>query len=264
MEAILYARNIQDLLTQLKNNQGLEVVGGCTKIENYPHKIISTLGIKELSMINRHERFIDIGPGTTLSEIIKIGENHMPQVLYEALNCIATPLIRNIATIGGNICSEGHKLTLYAPLLALDTKLEFTSLSETYYEPLMLFKKIPDGFVLTNIRIPIPDADISIFRRIGPEHKITQHSSSFAFLANTENNMLQDVNLAFAGPFAFRSIELENSLIGYRLPLSSKEIEQILLKVENEFKRASIDKMISPVVTQQFLNLTRYSFEQLT
>lgn len=264
MKSILFAKNISELLFQLKGNQELKVIGGCTQIEDLPAKSISTFGIQELSQITRHERYIDVGPATTLAQILAIGQNHLPAILYNALMSIANPIIRNMATIGGNICSEGHKRTLYAPLLALDTKLEMKSQTETIIEPLQNFKKIPEGFVLTNIRIPLSYPEISIFRRIGPEHKITQQSASFVFLGDTERNALIDVKLAFAGPFVFRSRNLENMIIGHRLPLTQKDIDEIQTMVSQEFEKAATDQMISDVVKQQFLNLTRYSFEQLT
>jgi hypothetical protein len=70
--------------------------------------------------------------------------------------------------------------------------------------------------------------------------------------------------LAFAGPFTFRSKEFESSIVGEKLPLTHKEIEKILEQVKEEFRKAATDKMVSDVVCQQFFNLTRYSFEQLT
>ena len=264
MKSVLFAKNTQDLLAQLKNNQGLVVVGGCTGIEDLPEKAISVHGIKELSKIERHERYIDVGPGATLSELIDVGQHHIPQILYEALGSIANPMIRNMATIGGNICSEGHKRTLYAPLLALDTRLELRNQTETYIEPLATFKEIPKGFVLTNIRISLIDEDIAIFRRIGTENRITQASASYAFIANTERNTLVEVKLAFAGPFVFQSKSFQNLLIGHRLPLSKKDIDQIQERIVEEFETVAENQMISDVVKQQFMNLTRYSFEQLT
>ena len=51
MKSVLFAKNINDLLTQLKNNQGLQLVGGCTGIDVLPDKSISTHGIKELAQI---------------------------------------------------------------------------------------------------------------------------------------------------------------------------------------------------------------------
>lgn len=263
-KSILYANNINDLLTVLKNNQGSKIVGGCTLLEELPEKSVSTTNIKELCQITRHERYINVGPGCTLSDLINIGQNHIPQILYDALNSVANPIIRNMATIGGNICNSGNKLTLYAPLLALDAKLEFTNGKETKTESIRKFKTIPQGYILSNIKIPIVDPDISIFRRIGSEHVITPQSASFAFIATLDKNSLNNVKLAFAGPFTFSSKDFENSIIGTRLPLSQKAISDIEDKVSKEFAMASTDKMISDVVKQQFLNLTRYSFEQLT
>lgn len=264
MKTILYAKTIKDLLSQIKNNKGIQVVGGCTRLSELPEKSISTFGISELSQIVRHERYFDIGAGTTLSAILQIGQNHLPQVLYEALQTIANPIIRNTATIGGNICEMNHKLTLYAPLLALDAKLDFVSQTETITEPLLNFKEFPKDSVLTGIKIPNVDADISIFRRIGPENKITQRSASFAFIAATEKDTISSLRLAFAGPFAFRSKTLENDIIGKRLPLSQKDISEILEMVKQEFYKTATDQMISDVLTQQFFNLTKYSFEQLS
>ena len=50
-----------------------------------------------------------------------------------------------------------------------------------------------------------------------------------------------------------------------RRVVNRKQMEQQYQSmVEKEFDKASTDQMISDVVRQQFLNLTRYSFEQLT
>lgn len=263
-KTILYAKNAFELIKILSNNPGIQVVGGCTQIESIPEKFVSTHGIKDLSQIVRHERYLDVGPGTTLAELQNVGQSHLPAILYEALNIIATPNIRNIATIGGNICSPGHKLTLFAPLMALDAKLEFKNQTETRTESINNFKTIPEGFILSNIRIPLLDAELSIFRKIGLEDKISQNSASFAFLADTEKNSLLNVRLAFAGPFTFHSKAFENAMIGRRLPLRQKDISQILDLAKEEFDKVAMDQMITDVMKQQFFNLTRYSFEQLT
>lgn len=66
MKSILFAKNISELFFQLKGNIDLKIVGGCTQIDNLPEKSISTYGIAELSHIERHERYLDIGPAATL------------------------------------------------------------------------------------------------------------------------------------------------------------------------------------------------------
>lgn len=261
---MLYARTVSELLSLLKNNQGSKIVGGCTGIDELPNRAISIKGIKEFNHVVRHERFISVGPGVTLSQLLQMGQKHLPSILYEAVQSIASPIIRNMATIGGNIFSTEYKHTLYAPLMALDARLEFKNQNETITENILNLKTIPEGFVLTSIKIPLDDADIAIFRRIGPERGITEQSGSFAFLAKIEKNSLLNVRLTFAGPLAFHSKSFENSLVGLRLPITNKEILQIEQSIKEEFNKATTDMMISDVVRQQFFNLARYSFEQLT
>lgn len=261
---MLYARTPNELITLLKNNQGAKIVGGCTGNDEFPKKAISIKQIKDFNHITRHERFLTVGPGVTLSQLLALGQNHLPQVLFEALSSIANPIIRNMATIGGNILASGQKHTLYAPLMALDAKLDFKTPSDTFTESILNFKSVPQGSILTAIRIPLLDSDLSIFRRIGPEQGINELSASFAFLAKIEKNSLLGIRLTFAGPFTFHSKEFENSLVGKRLPLSQKDVSQICENAEVAFNKAATDKMISDVLKQQFFNLTRYSFEQLT
>lgn len=267
-KTVFFAKNLNELLYHVKTVQGLTIVGGCTGIDQLPEKSVSTFGIKELSQINLHERYIEIGPGATIAELLNMGKKHIPEVLYKALSTIATPNIRNMATIAGNIFAKDRKHTLFAPLLALDAKLEFKNQSETKNFALTNFagpQSIPQGFVLTKIIIPVNDYDICVFRRVGPENSVNENSASFAFLASLEKNSLLSVKIAFAGPFVFRSTkDFENSLIGHRLPLSQKDIGEIEELIKKEFTKASQDQMISDVLKQQFFNLCRYSFEQLT
>ena len=85
MKSILFAKNIQELFFQLKNNKELTVVGGCTELDELPEKSISVYGIPDLSRITRHERFLEIGPGATLAQILTIGQTHLPSVLHDAM-----------------------------------------------------------------------------------------------------------------------------------------------------------------------------------
>ena len=165
---IFYARNLNELFYQMKTIANLKIVGSCTAIKEMPEKMISTTLIHEFNHIEKHERYIEFGPSTTISEILALGERHLPKILIEAMKSIANPFVRNIATIGGNILDSENKNTLYAVLLALDSTLEFKSPNEIKYIKLQNFTEIPEKFVLTNIRVPLNDWDLEIFRRVGP------------------------------------------------------------------------------------------------
>ncbi|MCQ2576551.1 MAG: FAD binding domain-containing protein [Treponema sp.] len=263
MSLLFFAKDLQSFLQQLNKNPGTTVVGGCTLIEPLPEKMISTYNNPDLSFIERHERHIDIGAGANLAAILELGQNHLPPVLYEALLSVANPIVRNTATIGGNLCAIDHKHTLYAPLLALDSRLVFQSQNGEENIAIQNFERIPEKSFLSKIRIPFYAPEVSIFRRIGPEHSINPQSASFAFLADTDNNTLTQVRIAFAGPFIFRDKNLENTLTGYKLPLRLKDIDYIMERIIEAFEIAATDQMISDGVTQQFFNLCRYSLEQL-
>lgn len=260
---VFFARNIQEFFYQKKTISALKVIGACTQLEHLPEKSISTTLIPELKQINKHERFIEFGPGVTLSEILALGERHIPTVLYQALAEIANPFVRNIATIGGNICAGPQRYSLFAPLLALDTQLELRSPSETSYVLLQNFKMIPKDFVLTGIRIPLNDWDVAIYTRLGPAHTITQNSAGFVFLADTEKNIITNIKIAFSGIITFRCVPLENKLLGIRLPLNSKMIEQYVTEATGLFDEAAGKIRYPAILRRQFQNVIKHAFEQL-
>ena len=105
-KTIFLAKNIAELLYQIKNVIGLEIIGGATSIPELPEKALSARDISELKAINIRERFIDFGPAVTLNEIVNVGRERVPQILYEATKRVANYFIRNMATIGGNICYQ--------------------------------------------------------------------------------------------------------------------------------------------------------------
>ncbi len=227
-----------------------------------PEKCISTTLIKDFRKIQKHERYIEFGPGTSLSEILELGERNLPKLLSEAIETVANPFVRNIATIAGNLLNP-QKSTLLGPLLALDTYLELKSPNETKYMPLVSFSEIPEGFVVTKIRIPINSWDVSIFKRLGPEHKLSEDSATFSFLADSEKSVITNLKIAFSGKITFRCLELENKMLGTRLPLAASEIGNYVEEAAEQFDRSANKTDYNPVLRQQFKNLVLYSFEQL-
>lgn len=264
-KTLLLAKNISEVLYQVKNTPGLEIVGGCTQISQLPEKSLCTRNIAEMKNINRHELFIDFGPATTLNEILDLGEERIPKILYKAILNTANHFVRNMATLGGNICAKEIHGTLYAPLLALNATLRFRN-AETqsfYTMPFAKFTGVPQNNVIVNIRVPNEDWDVSIFRRCGPRHMLEKDSASFCFLAKTEKSALINVRIVFAGAFVFSSRELENKLLGLRLPISEKAITDFSRTAERAFDEAVGEEKINPVFKRQFLNLTQYSLNQL-
>lgn len=264
----LSTQSMTDIFSNIRNTNGLCILGGGT-FQGIDFENAATLNsIPELSLIEKRERYIDFGAAVKLSQILYTGRENIPPVLYDAVESIGTNALRNVATIGGNICASvkegGIKGTLWAPLLALDALLEFKDCkNNSTFLPFSKFKAVPEDTFLAKIRLPMNDYEISIFRRVGPASHISQDSASYVFLADTEKNSIIDIKMVFAGPFSFRSAELENQIMYTKLPLSRAFIEDKVSAAENIFNANFSQVSIKPMLKAQFLNLLRYSFEQL-
>lgn len=76
-------------------------------LPDYPEAVVSLKGIAGSRYIEEKEGMLAIGAGTTLKEISEsqLIKDHC-QALAEAAYSVASPLIRNTATIGGNVCQD--------------------------------------------------------------------------------------------------------------------------------------------------------------
>jgi carbon-monoxide dehydrogenase medium subunit len=136
-----------DLLNQMKLRQVL------------PEFILNIKNIKKLEYI-RPKKGLKIGALTTItaireSEIIK---KEYP-ALYEAAEWFGTPPIRNMATLGGNICRSSPSSDMVPPLMALDAALKLVGPKGERKVPIEEFmvgtgKTILDREILKEIIIP--------------------------------------------------------------------------------------------------------------
>jgi CO/xanthine dehydrogenase FAD-binding subunit len=180
--------------------------------------------LDELHHITRTEHYLEIGAMVNLNQIIRVGKI-VPEVLTQSLENIAGPQLRNIATIGGNICFPGRRLDCWAPLSALDAQFELRSaqtsrwvsaarlcsLQGTALEPREL---------LTRIRVPLDQWDYSIYRKFTG---LTEKSGeSVVFIMKTQKNILTDIRIVFKTDVILRDKNSEAILIGKQLPLSRR------------------------------------------
>lgn len=269
-----FASTLTEVLNHLKNIPNLQVLSGCTLCKQHlnnskiqlPPSCIFVSNIAELQEIHRTERFIDFGSAVTLNQILDLGKTRVPTFFYNAVLSIASHNIGNIASLGGNICNVEHKMSLYSPLLAMDAILELKSFSEIRHVAMSKFTEIPKGFLLTKIRMPISDWHTALFFRLGPTSEMNEQSASFTFLADTSKGALEDLRIAFCGALTLRSQELEDILIGSRLPLSEKDIVFALDKASQLYD-AELEKLTitcTSLLKDQFLNLLQYSLSMLT
>jgi len=123
--------------------------------------MVSLSNIKELKILKVENDTISIGSGLTHHELIMsdVIKTNLP-ALGDALSKIGSAQVRNIATIGGNLCT-GASCCDSAPLLmALGAKVEIKNSTNTYTIPvkeLFIFNHktvLKKGDVLTKIIVP--------------------------------------------------------------------------------------------------------------
>lgn len=72
-----------------------------------PDKLINLISLEELHGISETEACVEIGSGTTLAEIASSPLIHAGyEALAQAALSVATPQIRNVGTLGGNLCQR--------------------------------------------------------------------------------------------------------------------------------------------------------------
>lgn len=84
---------------------GTDLVGGMKKaiLKDAPQTVIDLKTIPDTAYINKDEK-VCIG---ALTKLAKLAESEdVPRALSQAAKSVATPVIRNVATIGGNICQD--------------------------------------------------------------------------------------------------------------------------------------------------------------
>ncbi|BCH61176.1 hypothetical protein RvVAR0630_38000 [Agrobacterium vitis] len=156
---------------------GARIVAGATALQlewakglAKPERMISLAGLSpELSGIAQVGGHVRIGAMTRLADLLASQEivTALP-LLHAAVKLVASPGVRTLATLGGNIA--GRTGCLLPALLVLDAILEFAALSDPITISLVEWLALPPqpGAILTAILIAPQEAgERFIFRKIG-------------------------------------------------------------------------------------------------
>jgi len=185
-----------------------------------PEEILSLEEINDLRSITRTERYLEIGAMVRLSEIIALGKI-VPDAFTRTLLGVAGPLVRNLATIGGNICTGGDSA---APMAALDAQYELRNASGSRWISALRFsssrESLAKGELLTRIRIPLNEWDYTVYRKF---YSAENEGGVLILLAQTQKNILSRMLAVFAGSAMLHDKESEVFLEGKALPLNRRD-----------------------------------------
>ncbi len=116
MERFTYSRpeSLEEAVTRLKADEKVQILAGGTdlmgtlKEDSSPAAPNELVSLKKLGLnyIKESGSSLKIGAMTSLTELESSDAVKKYPVLWQAIHEVASPQIRNIATIGGNICQE--------------------------------------------------------------------------------------------------------------------------------------------------------------
>lgn len=189
------------------------------------------IGIREIPELYGVERKdngdIYIGAATTFSHVTndEIIQKYIP-VLGEAVDMVGGPQVRNIGTIGGNVCNGAVSADSAPTLFSLEALLKITGAGGQRDVPITDFYLGPGkvdlkpGEILTHIVIPAEKykgcKGNYIKYSMRKAMDIATLSCSVVSKVNPENNCLEDVRITFgvAAPTPYRCRKAEEALRG--------------------------------------------------
>jgi len=194
-------------------------------IINLPGVVLCLDNLEELNRITRTEHYLEIGAMVKINRILRLGKI-VPEILRTCADNIAGVQVRNIATVGGNLCSTSHMYDLPAPLTALDAQYELRNTHNTRWVSASRFHSadehtdLQNQELLTRIRLPLHHWDYSIYKKFYRNDIFS--SEVLVFLAKAQKNVLTDIRIVYKTAKILRNRNGEDILNGKILPLHRK------------------------------------------
>jgi len=198
-------------------------------INEKENSIISLSSIEELKKIKIFNNKILLGSSVTIETFLQIIENKIPEMI-EILKRFGSPLIRNQATIGGNLCTSSPIGDLAPVLLVLDSSLNIYGKDGAKS---ILIKDFFKGYrknvlkkdqILASIEIPIPQKNNKLFFwKLSKRFDQDISTISLAININTQNHIIKDLHIAAGGV-----AEIPKYLDGLSRRMINKNIDEAI------------------------------------
>ncbi|MBN2406255.1 MAG: xanthine dehydrogenase family protein subunit M [Elusimicrobia bacterium] len=223
--------SVREIKKELGTRPGY-FAAGCTdlmvlkkegQLEDRPWIDISRL--EELKGIRLEEGCLRIGALATMAELAAdpLVKEHAP-AMAAAAGQMGSPLIRNLATIGGNLSNSNPAGDTIPCVNALDAVLVLQKENDIREVPAHEFCTAPcenvlsQGEILTAVRIPVRPGK-SAFIKLGPRRALAISKVSLAVRWVIEKGLIEDIRICMGavGPKCMRARRTEEMMKGGRL-----------------------------------------------
>jgi len=228
----LKPRSIGEAVDLLASSQGMVLAGGTDACVYMAEGICSPEALIDIGdldalkgieavVVEAGEETVRIGACTTLAEIA--ASELLPNCLRQGAHAVGSPQIRNLGTIGGNVCNASPCGDTLAPLLTLDARLVLRSTDGTRIVASSDFFTGPKQTVMESHEIleaiEFPAAfrgKASAFRMIGNRKGQAISQVNAAVCVTVDSGTIADVRVAVGSvaPIPLRLAKLEEFLPG--------------------------------------------------
>lgn len=200
-----------DLMVKNKQWSGVE--------PSFNKNVVFIGHLQELKKIQINGEFLTIGAACTCTDIAE--SFIVPEYFKEVFLLMASPAIRNIATIGGNICNSSPAGDSLPLLYALDAELVINSLYGTKTVPISEFilgpgkNRLKSNEILSDIKIKLSNFNNIFYKKVGTRRSTALSKISFIGLAKVNDKNIEDIRIAFGAvaPTTIRSRDIEKKII---------------------------------------------------
>jgi carbon-monoxide dehydrogenase medium subunit len=252
------AASVEEALELLAGPGHRRAVGGGTDLAVViadgviaPDVLVDVAALPGLRDVRKTAEGISIGAAVRISEVA--GSADLPACLRQGASAIGSPQIRNLATIGGNVCNASPCGDTLAPLVALDAAFVLRSAKGARTVAAAQFFQGPKktvllpGEILVEIRIPGRLlAGASAFRFIGKRNGQAISQVNAAAWVLVEKGAVREARIAVGSvaPVPLRLPKAEALLAGRAV--KGIDLEPVLAAADGEIApisdvRASLD-----------------------
>jgi xanthine dehydrogenase small subunit len=220
---------LSEALLLLQQHPTASVVAGGTDIavdinqRGAAHELLISLeNVAELNELSWRKDCLRIGAAVTLAEIERQVHERVP-MLQQLFPLFSSRLIRNRATLGGNLGTASPIGDSPPALLALDAELDLASAAGTRTILLSSFFEgyrktaLKPGEIITGVSIPLPQPQLQRFYKVSKRvlDDISTVAAGFS-LRLDERNTITSARLCYGGVAAtpVRALEAEKALLG--------------------------------------------------
>lgn len=207
-----------------------------------PEVLIDIADLDEIDYIIQESSQIKIGATTKISQIQKssVVQRNAP-ILFKACREFANPLIKNIATLGGNLINASPSADMATPLLVLGANVVLKSVNGERVIPLEEFfsgvKKTNhrNDELLTEIRFDEAPGKRCEFLKMGQRNGTSISLVSLSLMFDTVDGVIKDdlrLALGAVAPVPFRAGKTEDALCGVEPSLGNIKRAGDILKNE--------------------------------